>query len=296
MTFSGSRITTGTIGRRVFDNLQGNLDRIATLQEQLSSGKQINRPSDSPSGTVTALQFRNSVARSNQYDRNIADGLSWLGLADSSLSSVVDQLQRARQIVLQGKNGASTSQDRAAIAAEIGNIRATVIGLANATYLDRPVFGGTSGASTAYDATGAYQGDNGTVDRNVAPGVTVRVDVSATSAFGSGASSIFNVLTQIATDLATNPGNLDQDLVDLDANLTQLGNAQADVGARYRRLEVMRDRTQQDLIALRNGLSEAEDIDVPKTILDLQLQQNAYQAALGASARVIQPSILDFLR
>ena len=58
----------------------------------------------------------------------------------------------------------------------------------------------------------------------------------------------------------------------------------------------MKSAAEGSLVSLANSLSEVEDIDLPKTIVDLQLQEVAYKAALGATARVVQPSLLDFLR
>jgi flagellar hook-associated protein 3 FlgL len=70
----------------------------------------------------------------------------------------------------------------------------------------------------------------------------------------------------------------------------------ASVGALYNRVQTMRDRADSTALNLKSSLSEVEDIDLPKTIVDLQLQETAYQSALSATAKVIQPSLVDFLR
>jgi flagellar hook-associated protein 3 FlgL len=68
------------------------------------------------------------------------------------------------------------------------------------------------------------------------------------------------------------------------------------IGARTNRMETMLTRAKDSLISLTNNLNEVESIDLPRTIVDLQMQEVAYKAALGATARVVQPSLLDFLR
>jgi flagellar hook-associated protein 3 FlgL len=177
--------------------------------------------------------------------------------------------------------------------------------MANTTYMNRPIFGGTvsnpSGATLAYDSAGNYLGDSGKIMRNVASGVQVQVNVTGPEVFGSGSSNLFTVLGQISADLKNgSPAavtNLTQvDLGNLDTALTQVGNTQAVVGARYDRVQTMKTMSDNTMLNLKSGLSEVEDADLPKTITDLQMQQVSYQAALAATAKVIQPSLVDFLR
>src|SRR5690349_19178010 len=98
------RITESSIHTRVLANLQRNLARGAQYQDQLSSGKQLNRPSDSPSGTVSALQLRAETRMSQQYSRNADDGLGWLGTVEDTLGSASTLVNRARDLTVQGLN------------------------------------------------------------------------------------------------------------------------------------------------------------------------------------------------
>jgi flagellar hook-associated protein 3 FlgL len=89
---------------------------------------------------------------------------------------------------------------------------------------------------------------------------------------------------------------LDTDVANLDTRIEGIENAQASIGARTRRLETMKDRNDTDGITLKQSLSQVEDADLAQVTLELQMQQVAYQAALQATAKVIQPSLVDFLR
>src|SRR5207244_7991884 len=115
------------------------------------------------------------------------DGLGWLGTADSALTGAVEQLHSVRDLVLQGLSpgGAGSSQAPLALASQVDGIRQTLINVANTRYLGRPVFGGTTAGTQAYDSTGTYVGDSGTVARTVGDGVRVRVDTSGPAAFGA---------------------------------------------------------------------------------------------------------------
>lgn len=313
---SSFRVTDRSIAMNVLAGLQGNLSRIGDSQQQLSSGKLIARPSDSPTGTVSAMQYRGDLRRLEQYVRNADDGLGWLGTVDHTLTSTLEQVRKARDLTLQGMSAgvADAPNAREAIAVEIENLRDSLIGLANTSYLDRPVFGGTTSGAVAYDADGTYVGDSGTVSRTVGEGAVVQVNASAAAVFGADMSAsdptelnstqLFTVLDNIAKHLRGEaPTTADDDPTTLDDNLGRLDTAMnrvisqlADVGSRYSRIDQMRKIAESRSIDLTMQLSGVEDIDLPKTIMDLQLRQAAYQAALGAAARIVQPSLVDFLR
>jgi flagellar hook-associated protein 3 FlgL len=292
------RVTHRTIHTGSLANLQENLTRTARLQEQLSSGRAISRPSDNPAGTVTALQLRSDVRRTEQHQRNVDNGIGWLGTVDNALTQSLSAVRRVRELALQGAStGSSGPQARAALAAEVTGLRDTLIGLANSSYAGRPVFGGTTSGERAFDpVTAAYVGDDGQVVRRVDGGDPVRVDVSAAAAFGPSGSSVFDLLSQVADHLESDPTALSGDLGRLADALNRLLTAVTDAGTRYGRLEGVRQSTADRLIETRSSLATVESIDLPATIVEMQMQQVAYQAALGATARVLQPTLLDFLR
>lgn len=293
------RITQRTVAQRTTGNLQYALQRMARTQEQLSSGRVISKPSDNPVGTVSALRYRSEIRQTEQFVRNAEDGLSWLGVADQTLTSTLDQVRRVRDLTLQGASGSNGPNERAAMAVEIEAIRDSLVGLANTNHMGRPIFGGTSDVRRPYDANGNYVATPAgpvAISRTVGPGEQVRVNVTGPEVFGAGGNNLFNVLTNIADDLRNNPGNLDAGLQALDERTRNITDVLGEVGARFNRVETMKNRANDQIVMLKSSLSEVEDIDLPATIMDLQLQETAYKAALSATARVLQPSLVDFLR
>jgi flagellar hook-associated protein 3 FlgL len=294
---SGTRTTPGLVSRAMTDGLEANLDRLQRLQEQISSGRLVNRPSDSPVATVASMQIRSDRARTTQHSRNADDGRGWLNTADTALTSSLSSITRVRELLGAGVSGAVSPEARNAMAQEVLSLRSGVIDLANTRYLGRPVFAGTAQTDKAYDASGTYLGDNGAVQRTVAPGATVQVNTTGPTAFGSGPDALFTVLSDIATHLQSGDTDaLNADLTRLDSATNTVQTALGAVGARYNRVESMQNAAASKLVTLTDQLSANEDIDLPKTIMELQLQQTAYQAALGSTAKVIQPSLMDFLR
>jgi len=292
------RVTERSLSLNAMRGLQANQGRLSKTEEQLTSGKLITKPSDSPTGTMTAMLLRSDMRAQEQYGRNAADGKNWLNTIDSTLGSVHDNAQRVRDLMLQGMSAGAGGSDsaRAAIATEIDQVRDAMIGLANTKYIDRPIFGGTTEGSSAYDATGTYVGDSGSVSRTVAEGTKLRVDAGGEQVFGTGDQQIFKVLADISDHLKNDPSKLQDDLDRLDTAMNTIRTAQASVGARSNRIESMQQTAHDRHLELQSQLTEVEDIDLPKTITDMTLQQTAYQAALGATAKVIQPSLMDFLR
>jgi flagellar hook-associated protein 3 FlgL len=292
------RVTERSISNKVLGGLQSSLSKLGKYQQQLSTGKQITRASDSPGGTLAAMQLRTDARTFDQYGRNADDGMAWLGTIDSALTGTIDQVHRVRDLVISGmSSGSAGSVDgREAIAVEVDNIRQSLIGVANTKYLDRPVFGGNTAGAQAYNSSGVYIGDAGAVSRSVGDNTKVKVNATGPEAFGTGNAQLFDVLQSISDKLRTDPTTLSADLQRLDDSSTAIQTRLSDVGARYGRIEYMKQASTDRLLSLKSQLSEVEDIDLPKTITDMQLQQAAYQASLAAAAKVVQPSLVDFLR
>lgn len=294
---SAPRITQRLMVQRSLSSLQLGLGRLANTQEKLSTGRLINRPSDSPTGTNQAMRLRQQLAADTQHARNAQDGLSWMGAADSTLQSMLDGTRRARDLVLQASSTGSSGPDaRNAIAAELTQIREALLDQANTQHMGRPLFGGTTGSEVAYDDSGVYQGDLNDVNRTIGDGVTVKVNTNGPDAFGENGDNLFDVLGTAIDQVRNAPDQLDSTLDGLDDVMGSMRTALADVGTRYGRVESAMTRLDGTTLDNQKALSDVENVDIAKTIVDLQMQEVAYQSALGATARVIQPSLLDFLR
>jgi flagellar hook-associated protein 3 FlgL len=292
-----SRVTQNMLVGTSMSSLQRRMSGLAAVQEQLSTGKVLNRPSDSPTDTTAAMRMRSSLSAQQQFLRNAQDGLAWTGMIDQTLGSVTDQVRRARELALQGASSSMSPAARTALAAEVRQIREGVLNDANTDYLGRPVFGGTTTGPLAYDPTGTYVGQPDPVRRAVAEGVLVRVDVAGTDVFGDGATSVFTELSDLVTALETGNETGIRAAVDgLAARMETIGAARAGVGATANRLDRAVQQNQDTVIDVTASLSDIEDVDLAKAMMDLRVQEVAYQAALAGTARVLQPSLVDFLR
>lgn len=301
-----TRVTPATLNSGVMAGLQSSLSRLQQTQEQLASGRRLSRPSDSPVDTVAAMQLRAERKQADQLSRNIDDGMSWLNTTDHALGRTGTLLNRVRSLVLAGASSTNGAEERRAMAAEVDQLREAVIGVANTTFLGRPVFAGTQDTANAFDpATGAYIGNSSTVNRTISPDATsgtVGVSVPGDRAFttllhDANAPGGAGLLTRISTALRSGDLTaLGTSLSELDTASEALRSTQTTVGARTNRLLAVQASGEIRADAVTAKLSSVEGIDLAKTITDLTLQQTAYQAALGAAAKVVQPSLMDFLR
>ena len=297
-----SRITSQTMAATSLRNLQTNLSELARLQDQASTRKAISKPSDDPSAAAATLQLHSAQRASEQYSRNIDDGSGWLTTVDSALASSVDILNRVRDLTVSGANdGAMSVAGKEAIAVELEILRDELLRQANSSYLGRTVFAGNSDAGVAFatdSVTGAltFTGAAGsTVQRRISDDATVRVDADGAAIFGTGAASVFTLIDGIAADLRSGV-NIGTRLAAIDDRMKTVFGRQAEVGTRDAQLERAGEMNNIQSATLEEQRMSVEDVDLARVILDLKIQETSYQAALAVTARVLQPTLLDFLR
>jgi flagellar hook-associated protein 3 FlgL len=294
------RITQNMLSRGLLDDLQGVTERLSRTQQKLSSGKELTAPSDDPFAASRALMFRSDIAQNEQYGRNVDEAQAWQTITDASLSKVGDLVLRARDLLVQGANDSSGAAARSSIATEIDQLAEAMKSEGNAKYAGRFIFAGSATLTQPYQMGGVdtYSGNTELVKREIGPGVQVDLNIPGSSVIGDSSSGLLKVLRDIATDLRANNGaNLQNvDIAALDSAHDALNAARAVVGARSNRLDTAASRLQEIQEASNKLLSDTEDADMAKTLIDYSTQQAVYQSALKSGANLIQPSLMDFLR
>jgi flagellar hook-associated protein 3 FlgL len=299
------RITQRALALNSLRGLNRNLAAVNKLQNQLTSGKTISTPSDDPTGTNTSMITRQAQAANAQHARNISDGHTFLDASDSALQNMLDQVRRVRDLAVQALNtGSSSPESDNAIATEVNGVRESLLGMANQVVQGKPIFGGVTSGSQAYLADGSYVGIGGAngiavqpVNRRVSDVESIRVDITGPEAFGDPASGkdLFAVVANIANHVGDGTA-LTADLSDLDNVINGMTTAAADIGTRSARMDDAATVNSSQQLTLQAKLSDTEDVDLPKTIMELQMQQTGYQAALSVTAKSLQPTLVDFLR
>lgn len=295
-----TRTTNQTLARNAQQNLQANMSRLAKLQEQVSSSTAITRPSDNPAGTVDALKVRAEIRANAQYSNNIVDAKGWLSTVDSALDSTTNLLTRVKDLALRGASAGLSQANKDAIATELDGLNQDLLRQANTTYNGRSVFAGNSDARAAFAKdpdSGAYthNGSATGVLRRIDGGSPVRVDADGGAVFGTGATSVFELVHTLAADLRSG-AEVSGRLQEIDDRANTVLSARTEVGIRHATVLKSADAQLNRAVSLEARRSGIEDLDTAQVILDLKLQEVAYQTALSVTARALQPTLMDFLR
>ena len=304
-----SRITSNMISRSVLADLNDVANRQAATRRQMASGKAITRPSDDPYAAGRALSLHGELEGIRQQSRNVTEAEGWMTITDTALGHIGDMAQLARELVIQGSNSTLAQSDRDAIAAEIDQLTAGMKQEANATYDGRYVLGGARTNVRPYDSTvqpvgstpnDGYGGDAYKQMREIGPGVTLQVNVNGDEVLGGnpGDGKLLDIMRNVAAHLRSSDTAAlsTTDLKALKDETDKLLQVRARVGAGMNRLQTAEARLAETEESATTLLSDVEDADMAKTLIDYSTQQAVYQSALNAGSRIVQSSLLDFLR
>jgi flagellar hook-associated protein 3 FlgL len=291
------RVTQGMIYDSTTASLNRTMSAMQTATEKVSSNKQLNRPSDNPADVRSAVQLRDILSELDQFSRNIDSATSKTTAMDNALASAGDLIQRANELAVQGANGTLGSSDRQAMAQEVSQLIEAMAQDAGAKVNGEYVFSGFRVDKPPYQVTApgtvsAYQGDHGVVMARVGPASTMQVNVAGDSVFQPA----LDALTQLKADLeAGNPVQAST-VTQIQGALDNMLSTRAQIGARANRLEQVKT-SQASLVTSNQALlSQLEDVDMTSAITELTKRQTTYQATLAVTAKVIQTSLIDYLR
>ncbi|PCJ66204.1 MAG: flagellar hook-associated protein 3 [Candidatus Hydrogenedentota bacterium] len=301
----GMRITQGFMVDRTLNSLNRQLNELAILQEQLATGQRVNRPSDDPLDARRAISIRTSIRQNEQFVANIQDVSPHLRATESAVNSVQSILQRVLELTVQAANETVNLEQTQQIALEIDELLEQIVLESNQETNDRAIFGGTRTSTDPFIATRvgdtitsvAYVGNNGDIEIPFSKAGRATINVPGDEVF-LGDIDIFQLLIDIRDDMNVGDQNsLSQvRLAEINTGLNQMLNNLAKVGTFQNRLERVGDSAEDLILEFQAQLSDKIDADFAETITRFNVQQNSFQAALNASARVIQVSLLDFIR
>jgi flagellar hook-associated protein 3 FlgL len=304
------RITTSMLQRNVLADLNSVSDKLSKLQMKSASGKEISRPSDDPYHAARAMALRQSLEGNRQYQRNVQDAQGWATMTEDGLDDITSNVSLARDLLVQASTDSSDPAARQAIAAQMGQLIEAIKQGAAKTYNGSYVFAGSETSVRPYvaGADDTYHGNEGGFNpavvgivREIGPGVTMTINSIGRDVLGDGQAAGDDKLLHVLRDAvdhlnAADGASLRADLSRLDSNLDHILEVRAANGARSQRLETALGRLQQTEETTLGQLSDTEDADIAETLIQLNSQTAAYQAALRAGASLIQASLMDFLR
>lgn len=299
------RVTQNMMNSKMMMNLNANNTRMDKYQDMLATGKRINKPSDDPVGVGYTMRYEAQISRNDQYQRNVDEAVSRLEFTDSMLNQINNVVQRARELAVRGSSDSLADKDRESISKEIDQLYKQLVSAGNTQFNGQYIFNGQTTDLQPYDETDAAnrQTDKGSVVFMISEGVAMPVNVTGDEVFGAPAGAdptsdnVFHVLNLFKDALDNNNGAGIRDaLARIDSRSNKIQQVWSEVGARSNRTELMESRLKDFDVNLNELLSKTADADIAKTIMDLKMAENVQRSSLSAGARIIQPTLVDFLK
>jgi flagellar hook-associated protein 3 FlgL len=266
--------------------------------------------------------------------KNISIAKAFLEYSDQSLSELTEILTRAKELAISQSSDASASeQSRRLTASEVDQLHGQALLVGNRRFGDRFLFGGFKTTRPPFDQEGRYLGDqgeikiavqkNGGVAMNV-PGSLVflghKPEVTSSQALRGPASfeatktdseispseqpdeqnsgvNVFKVLKDLSIGLRANDKETIQETLDhIDGALAQVISSRSQVGSRVATLNHALESLQKNQVDAKGLISNLEDVDTFELVSEINKTESTLKAALSTSGKLVQPSLLDFLR
>ncbi|MFH1759614.1 MAG: flagellar hook-associated protein FlgL [bacterium] len=374
------RVTFPQINNMVQRNLHSNYFKLFQLQEQLSSGRRINRPSDDPVDMKNNLQLKSKLEQNDQFHRNLNDGLAWLSTTENTLTEMNEILHSLREEAVKGATDTNGPSERKYIAKRVRQLLDQLVLIIDSNFKGKYIFSGTqtntmpyqrvknqnysglfipAGGQARMTETIDYQtvdikrlvpgsvsvtnqgpppvlltegadyeidyargfirnlsgmdftvdvnfdhyqksnvDDAGEINREVEENILVKINISATEVFeqpGADKDAVGMIMDFIDA-LEKNQGErINSSIGDIDTIFEKVLAAQSSVGSLVNRFEQTRFTNESREIETTRLQSELEDVDIAEVMSQFSMQQSVYTASLQAGARVILPTLGDFI-
>ncbi|GAA4873874.1 flagellar hook-associated protein FlgL [Paenibacillus vulneris] len=295
------RVTQSMMSMQLIRNLNTNTMRMNSMQEQMSTGRRINRPSDDAVGITYSLRYRSELDANDQYIKNVDTSRSWLDFNDTMLDQVDQVFLRATDLATQGANGTNSEAALKSIKAEVDELYKQLVTIGNSKLNGKFVFNGQTTDKAPYteEDAGNETTDPYEVAFEVGAGIKLPVNLTGNEIFGSRTDpdNAFQILKQLSSDLELgNTTGVSAALDKISSRMNTIVSTRAEIGARVNRLEFVENRLKDIGLNIEGLQSKVEDADYSKLMVDSKVNENIYQASLSVGAKIISPTLVDFLR
>lgn len=307
------RVTGQTQIGNAIANLRKQAADAAKYQDQISTGLKVKAGSDDPAGFATLLQARSAGRRATAYQQTLSDATTDLNAGVFSLQETNKALAKAKQLAITGANAGIEPSGYEALATEVESLFGQVMELANRRQDGRYLFGGTADDAPPFrvdtlDANGrpatvAYDGAAERATARIGETQTVDNRFVGSATYQTAGADVFSALIGLRDDLRNttlSPSDkaaaISARIGAVDAARTRVGEVMGEQSASLAGMEAIQSRLSDLKLAADGRAGDIESTDIAEAVLRLQEQQSTFQATLGVTARILQPSLLDFIR
>ncbi|MDL2220633.1 flagellar hook-associated protein FlgL [Eubacteriales bacterium OttesenSCG-928-N14] len=309
------RVTQNMMMSKFKTNLSSNLERMDRYQMQIATNKRITRLSDDPIGVIGSMTARVRLYRIEQYSKNVETAQGWLEQAETSIKEMNGILQDAYELAVNSAGTDKTEEDKQKNAEVIKQLRDHVVQIGNTMYGDKYIFGGYNTNRPPFElrADELYYNDQLLSDDTnpdllaedaeslqfeIGTGMYTDVSFPGTKILGTGEDHIYAVMDELYGLLMNNGSaeDIGKSITKLQDSQAKLLAKQAEVGGRTTRLEMVSSRYEDDFLSYTDRKSNVEDADQAEVIMQMKMAEAVYLSALNVGAKIIQPTLADFLR
>jgi flagellar hook-associated protein 3 FlgL len=262
-----------------------------------TSGQAIQEPSDDPAGAIRITEYDRLITRLDRYQVNLDNVDHGLRLADNSLVKMVDILGEAKAIAVQMSNDTMSPTDWDSAAEAVEGFSDQLLAIANTRLQDgRFLFGGVDEDTPPYDTLGNYQGSLKNRDVEIASGVSIVGTTSGDQAFGD-TGQVFDAVNQFVTDLrAGNAAGINGAVSTLNDALDFGVVNLARLGARGQYLDEVSFTNDELQLHFSIEKSRYEEVDLVSEFTRVSAAETALTSIVELSSRLLQTSLLSFVR
>lgn len=297
-------ITTGNFIRYIHQHAEN----LLKTQRQIATQKRINKSSDDPIGMGQVLGYRTNLAATDQYQENIEKGITRLEFNEATLDLASDLVNTARRLAADYSGSTLSVRERQSLAFQVKDLYDQVMQMANSKFNGNFIFSGHATNTAPFSHTGdfnaAYNGDDGELRIMVSDNVEVNIVADGRNIFQDAANGGVNIFDELKNliDGLENPDPV-AGSAQIEATIKPLQDGRDQINSRrseYAPVLYRLQATDEYMTNLRPKVEEAmaklEQADITKAVVELQSLELAYETTIATAGRIIQPSLLDFLR
>lgn len=323
------RITNASMVRSHLYDTQNNLTNMSKINQQISTGKVINTVSDDPHKAIKIMNINNEIKYTEKYNYNIDESVGWMNTTDGALDNVGNLLGEIKETILKVGNGTYSQNEMKSLNEDMNEKIKQLADTLNSTHGGKYLFGGSSVDDApitvienpdgtvklefSKDKNGQVIPNTDALKADISGGVTINYNVSVGEIFNikDGNGNNINLLDEInnLSTLMNNIANGDEQTAStakeellnntkgkIDQLFDHVVNERTSLGVKVSTAEKIKEFNDDNIINMKNVLSLDQDTDHVEKFIELKSLELVYQASIQVGAKLIQPTILDYIR
>jgi flagellar hook-associated protein 3 FlgL len=285
----------------LLDSVAQTQQQINTDEQEISSGRSVNVPSDNPAAAAVLVENANQSSQADSFQRSIGSIQGEMQNADSALNSVITSLQQAISLGVEGANGTVNAADRAAIATQVQGIQSQLLSLANLSYQGNYVFAGTATQTTPYvqDASSpsgvTYKGNTGVNSVTLGSDFSLQTNLPGSQLFSAAGSDMFQSIQDLITGLQSGTG-IDTAVTEISAASSQIDAQRVFYGNALNQLTAQQSYLSTEITQLAQQQNTVGGADLTAVISNMTTAETSLQATLDAVGQTAHTNLFEYLK